>query len=302
MARGNIPMEWVHGLGLFIPRLFDDGAELFARVAATHQFCELTESNKPGTAYRTGLYISDHVGSDPAAFYMMRCSTNFKGPTEMFAGVDHEIVSAVQAAAEQHFTGAAPLNHVLAQIYHNCISESNKERRAKIKQHSDKTKDMAANGLIAFCTFYDRDPEERALTRLRFTRKAAVPDDISNTMPARFDIALPQGSVFIIPLSTNRLYVHETMPAPFDINRMPTRMGYVIRSSARVAVHKDGQTFIDGVPLHDPTKADCKLLKGLYAEENCSSDVVEYPELHFSFNRGDYMPPDLRSRDSPAHD
>ena len=50
----------------------------------------------------------------------------------------------------------ASLNHVLAQIYYNkSATEDQKQTKAKIKAHSDKTKDMPTNGLMAFCTFYD---------------------------------------------------------------------------------------------------------------------------------------------------
>src|SRR5690606_12576405 len=48
------------------------------------------------------------------------------------------------------------VNHVLAQIYYNHRDTvTNKERKAKISRHSDKTKDMPPEGLIVFTTFYD---------------------------------------------------------------------------------------------------------------------------------------------------
>ena len=55
------------------------------------------------------------------------------------------------------FESVVKFNHVLAQIYENKIIEKDNkklERKAKIKEHSDKTKDMHRNALIAFCTFY----------------------------------------------------------------------------------------------------------------------------------------------------
>ena len=87
---------------------------------------------------------------------------------------------------ERYFPGTAELNHVLAQTYHNTVGPDGKQRKAKLSSHSDKTKDMPSNAVMAFCTFYDRLPagskrtdegdvvvgNVSALTRLRFRRKA----------------------------------------------------------------------------------------------------------------------------------
>ena len=75
---------------------------------------------------------------------------------------------------------------MLAQIYEDRRDlERGREQKARISAHSDKTKDMLAEGLIVFCTFYDPQGFERlerseqeprdwrykkntGLTRLRF--------------------------------------------------------------------------------------------------------------------------------------
>merc|ERR1712186_153407 len=90
-------------------------------------------------------------------FHLLRCSSNLSGPTGNFRASDRRIVSALNQEASCIFENAAPLNHVLAQIYQNTpAAGAQKDAKAKIKAHSDKTKDMPRNGIMAFCTFYDQ--------------------------------------------------------------------------------------------------------------------------------------------------
>ncbi|GAB4585541.1 hypothetical protein [Nocardia sp. IFM 10818] len=79
---------------------------------------------------------------------------------------------------------------------------------------------MPVNGIMAFCTFYDGLDKLRpltgdafdygvqrisGLTELRFRLKDSVEERDSRTLPAQFDLTLYPGSVFFMPLSTNRL-------------------------------------------------------------------------------------------------
>ena len=183
------------------------------------------------------------------------------GPTLAFADEDRSIVSKINELAEQNFEQKTELNHVLAQIYENSVTTNDsrkaKEHKAKIKSHSDKTKDMSANGLIAFCTFYSSDidsyktkPHDRfdryfkdasVLTQLRFKLK----NDVSHLpLQTDFRVALYPSSVLLIPLSTNRLYTHEIVPPTLPVGRFPTRLGYVVRCSKTKAFFKDSTTFI----------------------------------------------------------
>ena len=70
-----VPMD-VHGVGVFYRRFFEHidgggggadgsgtstagaGLDTFNRVRTEHGFQSLTESNKPGTAHRTGIYLT----------------------------------------------------------------------------------------------------------------------------------------------------------------------------------------------------------------------------------------------------
>ncbi|MEY9927515.1 hypothetical protein ABH926_002149 [Catenulispora sp. GP43] len=309
---GRVPMR-VHGVGVYYRRFFEPGADHFGRISAEHEFQSLTESTKPGTAHRSGIYLTPVTrDGDELHFRLLRCSTNFSGPTEGFQPTDRDVVDALNREATTVFDNPAPLNHVLAQIYHNTLATAErKQSKAKISSHADKTKDMPGNGIMAFCTFYDGLDTLRplagdafdygvknasALTRLHFRLKKPAEERDEAAFPAQFALTLYPGSVFFMPLSTNRLYTHEIRPSMLDADLLPTRLGYVVRCSSAEAVHKDGQTFLKAagelVQLEPPTPEGMDELRRLYAEENRTSAFIDYgDEIFFSMNMGDYDAP-----------
>lgn len=305
---GEVPIN-VHGMGIFFRQFFDTSQDLFAMIQTEHEFQNLTESNKQSSAFRTGLYITNvfQLENDAIQFNLLRCSSNFTGPSENFGPTDHKILDQVNLIAEQNFGGPAKLNHVLAQIYNNSA-----KGKAKIKNHADKTKDMPCNGIMAFCTFYEKqlhlgvkpseiDPfdltykNKSVLTSLRF--KLKQPQKYTN-LPNEFKITLYPNSVFLMPLSTNRIYTHEIKPSLLPFEYLPIRMGYVIRCSKTLANHKDGQTTVcdkSGVfqTLNQPTETDLDNLRKLYYQENTTDEHIDYGDIFFSMNDGDYMRPNL---------
>lgn len=315
---GRVPIL-VHNVGVYYRRFFDPDLKCFDQIQSEHAFQTLTESNKPGTAHRTGIYLTpvEQHGED-IHFRLLRCSSNFAGPTVNFGTIDNRIVEDLNREAAGIFLNGAPLNHVLAQIYHNAPATADqKQTKAKIKAHSDKTKDMPGSGIMAFCTFYDQlerlEPMARdsfdyghknmsGLTKLHFRLKdCAATRDCSLTR--QFSVTLYPNSVFFMPLSTNRLYTHEIRPGALDAHLSPTRMGYVVRCSATEAVHKDGQSFLK-MPggklseLEPPTKEGMQHLRALYAEENSTDAVIDYGKhgpINFSMNTGDYTRPVLHN-------
>ncbi|MGQ4270661.1 hypothetical protein [Nocardiopsis changdeensis] len=309
---GRVPVR-VHGAGVYYRRFFDPGADHFGRIRAEHAFQSLTESTKPGTAHRSGIYLTPVTGSgDELHFRLLRCSTNLSGPTEDFGPTDTAVVGALNREAAAVFRGHAPLNHVLAQIYHNTAAAAGrKQSKAGISSHADKTKDMPVNGIMAFCTFYDGldglrplagDAFDRGvkttsgLTRLRFRLKEPAAEHGGDALPPQFTLTLYPGSVFFMPLSTNRLYTHEIRPSSLDAALLPTRLGYVVRCSDTEAVHRDGRTFLKApggpVALEPPTPEGMDELRRLYAEENRTSSFIDYGDrFRFSMNTGDYLAP-----------
>ncbi|MEV4874682.1 hypothetical protein [Streptomyces cyaneofuscatus] len=310
---GRLPLR-VHGAGVYYRRLFELDADHFGRISAEHAFQSLTESTKPGTAHRSGIYLTPVTqDGDELHFRLLRCSTNFDGPTESFRLADTEIVESLNREAADVFRNHAPLNHVLAQIYHNTrATPERKQSKARISAHADKTKDMPANGIMAFCTFYDgldklRPLAEDAfdygvkrgsgLTRLHFRLKEPAEGRDVAALPQQFTLTLHPGSVFFMPLSTNRLYTHEIRPSGLDAELLPTRLGYVVRCSRAEAVHKDGDTFLGTAAgslekLGPPTEDGMDDLRRLYAEENRTSSFIDYGDKFlFSMNSGDYVAP-----------
>ncbi len=311
--KARVPLL-VHGVGVLHRRFFDSDCDYFNRIRAEHGFQSLTESNKPAKAHRTGIYLTPVERHGRALhFRLLRCSSNLSGPTGNFRATDRHIVDALNLEARDLFEDPADLNHVLAQLYWNTpTTPTRKQTKAKIKGHADKTKDMPANGIMAFCTFYDQldglkplaaDPLDygykttSGLTTLHFRLKPPVAQRPGCTLPQQFHVTLYPNSVFFMPLSTNRLYTHELRPSVLDAAKLPTRLGYVVRCSNRMAIHEDGQTFLerDGerVELEPPTAEGMAELRRLYAEENRTDAFIDYGDrFPFSMNAGDYTRPE----------
>ncbi len=304
----------VHNLGVFYRKLFDDD-NLFNQIQSEHDFQNLTESNKKSVALRKGIYLSKITKHEKGtieslSFHLLRCSSNLTGPTDNFRKTDTQIITSINQAVKFDFEQETDLNHVLAQIYLNKKNEStSKEVKAKIGAHSDKTKDMAPQGLITFCSFYDKtnfkylspsktDPfdwvhkKSSGLTRLLFKLKKTVSDD---SFVKEFSVTLYPNSVFSIPLSTNRLYTHEIRPSVLNIDKIPVRMGYVIRCSNLEAVFQDNKTFIKEnghlIELEKMKDQNMEDLRDFYYKENISEKNVDYGKVHFSMNSGDYEKP-----------
>lgn len=318
ISLGRVPQA-VHGLGILFRRYFDPELDYFQRITEEHVFQALTESTKPATAHRTGIYLTP-ITRDEAGlhFHLLRCSTNLSGPSENFRANDRHLVNAVNREADFLFAKHAALNHVLAQVYRNTpASEGQKQTKAKIRPHADKTKDMPANGIMAFCTFYDQlerlepltnDPFDwgykghSGLTELVFRLKASAREEVGDRLPAVFTVKLYPGSVFLMPLSTNRLYTHEIKPSMLDAALLPTRLGYVVRCAATAAVHQNGQTFLkyehERVPLAPRNEDGMSDLRQLYAAENKTPERIDYGRnFSFSMNEGDYRTPAYRLAD-----
>ncbi|KAI8893645.1 hypothetical protein BC833DRAFT_275034 [Globomyces pollinis-pini] len=320
---GQVPIN-IHNVGVFFQKFFNTEKDIYNSIVNEHEFQSLTLSKKPAVAHRKGIYLSNvnEQKDGTVSFNLLRCSTNLSGPTDNFRSTDKEILEKVNEAGQSFFDGAYRFNHVLAQTYHNTNSiddPDNKQRKARISEHSDKTKDMPSNALMAFCTFYKDysgdqftdgafkhgqgfdyvygQKNETVLTKLRFRLKseAAARDD---TLTKQFDITLYPNSVFLMSLLTNRLYTHEIVPSSLPVEKIPTRMGYVIRCSNTNAIFKDGTTFIesggDWVPLVPPTDTGIKELTRMYKIENTTIDILNYQDkFFFSMNSGDYKKPIL---------
>lgn len=310
---GQVPII-VENAGVYFRKLFEDEG-YFQLIESEHEFQELTESIKVSKSYRKGIYLTEivkEVASDNREilhFRLLRCSSNLTGSTDNFRKTDRKIINELNDAIKYVFAKEVKLNHVLAQVYENQKSEEEKEIKAKIKAHADKTKDMPRDGLIAFCSFYDFPDLDRVkpsttdkfdwhykqntvLTRLHFKlKKSIVNDDLTK----EFSVTLYPNSAFIIPLSTNRLYTHEIKPSVLSVDKIPTRIGYVVRCSNVEAVYENDRTYIKEnnqlLELEVMTPEMLEDLRNSYFKENTFEKVVDYGKVHFSMNSGDYKKP-----------
>ncbi|PWN61203.1 hypothetical protein [Chryseobacterium viscerum] len=315
VSLGEVPII-ISNAGVYYRKLFGDDYS-FDTIKSQHDFQELTESNKETKAFRKGIYLSKvtkeitEEGKEAFHYNLLRCSSNLTGPTDNFCDVDTQIINLLNECVQDTFEYRTDMNHALVQIYENKqkTTDSDKEVKAKIKAHSDKTKDMPKEGLIAFCTFYDQSNIEQlkpsatdrfdwcykqtsALTKLHFRLKKTVEDD---SLEKEFTVTLYPNSAFFIPLSTNRLYTHEIRPSVLGVNQIPIRMGYVVRCSNVEAMHTNNQTYIKEnghyIKLEEMTPELREELRSSYYEENSTENMVEYGKVHFSMNSGDYEKP-----------
>lgn len=306
---GEVPIN-INNVGVYFRNFFFDDKNYFELINNSHNFQSLTESNKSNLALRTGIYLTNvEKINDEIKFKLLRCSTNLNGPTCNFKDTDIEIIEKVNNISKHFFSNKTEFNHVLAQIYEN---DKKTNKKAKIKEHSDKTKDMPRNGLMAFCTFYNNDlnnkyvkkshddpydycyKETSALTKMRFKLKPMVKNEL---FIKQFDITLYPNSLFIMNLTMNRLYTHEIIPSILPLEFLPTRLGYVIRCSKTCAVYKNNKTHViendDLIELVKPTDEGFAKLKTFYFKENTSDEIINYDKFYFSLNGGDYMEPIL---------
>ena len=76
---------------------------------------------------------------------------------------------------------------------------------------------------------------------------------------------------------------------------IPTRMGYVVRSSKAEALFMDNQTYLkegsELIKLEDMREETMQNLKDSYYEENKTENIIKYGKVHFSMNMGDYQKP-----------
>lgn len=312
---GKVPIV-VSNAGVYFRDLFVN-ENYFDAIQSEHIFQHLTESNKDSKALRTGIYLTEvskektEIGEEALHYRLLRCSSNFTGPTDNFRHTDHVIINSLNEAITYTFENETKLNHVLVQIYENKTktADNAKEVKSKIKAHSDKTKDMPKDGIIAFCTFYNKSnfnqllpsktdrydwcyKQTSGLTRLHFKLKSTVNDA---ALEKEFSVTLYPNSAFLIPLSTNRLYTHEIKPSVLNVDQIPVRMGYVARCSNLEALHRNGQTYIkengELIKLEQMTLETMTDLRNSYYEENMTEKSVAYGKIHFSMNSGDYEKP-----------
>jgi len=82
-----------------------------------------------------------------------------------------------------------------------------------------------------------------------------------------------------------------------SFDKIPVRMGYVVRCSKTKAIFKNDQTYINEnseyIKLEKVNDNDFVGLRKLYYEENTTDKIINYGKVNFSMNMGDHLPPIL---------
>lgn len=123
VSLGKVPLL-ISNTGVYFREMFD-GAAYFNAIKSEHVLQHLTESNKDSMALRTGIYLTEITKQQTEDekellhYRLLRCSSNFTGPTDNFRTTDHFIINTLNTAIQHSFEEETKLNHVLVQIYEN---------------------------------------------------------------------------------------------------------------------------------------------------------------------------------------
>ena len=151
---GQVPILINHA-GVYFRRLFNDD-DYFHKVKTEHEFQELTESTKESKLFRKGIYLTEILKEETnddneiLHFRLLRCSSNFTGPTDNIRTTDHKVLNILNDAAKYVFEKETKLNHVLVQIYENLKKEIKKKLSLKLKLIQIKRKICLKTGLLPF--------------------------------------------------------------------------------------------------------------------------------------------------------
>ena len=90
----------------------------------------------------------------------------------------------------------------------------------------NKNINIEENGVIVFCTFYEKEPEFKTfLSEIKFKLKDKI---MYPEFQEEFTLTLWNNSVFIIPQKTNMLYTYEIIQPEFLSKHIPKRINYII--------------------------------------------------------------------------
>lgn len=257
---------YIKGIGIYFRKFFND-IDYFNNVCNEHKVCD------------KGIHLSNvERCEDEIWFNILRSFASLQGPTDNFRNIDNEILNKLNDIVKHYFTNNVHFNHVSAKIYSNSNN----------KASSDITHDMPDNFLIAFCTFYNNEPLK--LSNIKFKLKSNDNDNKSSIVKY---LTLYHNSLLFITPEANRNWARKTV-CENDIEILE----YVVKCSNRYAVYKNDKVnmyneiddnLMELVPVSDDNE-----IKKLYHMENTTNDKIVYPsDIYFSFNKGDYLKPNL---------
>lgn len=307
---GRVPIN-IFNIGVYFRNFFDQKKNYFDLISKEHEFQTLMESSKEINHVKKGVHITkvEELNPGELKFRIIRNTTNLIGPTENLRKVDNEIIDSLNNMGKIFFERQFELNHSYAQLIDN-----EHEQKAKREFQSDPTKDIPRNGVFAICTFYKDDPKFKnllksradpyfynynhnkttAFAKIRFKLKPMV-EEIS--FMQEFDVVLYPNSVMAFSLDTNRIYTYEIIPSSLPPEQVPTRISYLVRCAKTTAIYKENerQTYIKETnsykKLEKSSGIQSREFKDMFYMETNYDNLIKYPRIPYSLNRGDYMKP-----------
>lgn len=212
---------------------------------------------------------------------IVRTTTKYNVPAHNFLPVHNHLVTRINNAVKDTLP---------AQAFNNALIEVYDAAYAKMNFHSDQALDLADGSYIGVFSCYE-NPD--ALSE-QHIRKLKVKDKVSE---AEFEYSLTHNSVVLFSLATNTKFQHKIV---MDIapNSKPLKpdnkwLGITLRTSKTHILFKDNMPyFSNGIPLTLATEEQATEFFKLRGQENRSLDFV-YPELTYTINAADMMPPEL---------
>ena len=134
--------------------------------------------------------------------------------TNNLKNIDYEIINIINNEIKYNFTQSIELNNIFIQTYNTNMDYFNKNIN------------IEENGVIVFCTFYEKEPEFKTfLSEIKFKLKDKI---MYPEFQEEFTLTLWNNSVFIIPQKTNMLYTYEIIQPEFLSKHIPKRINYII--------------------------------------------------------------------------
>jgi hypothetical protein len=299
VSLGAVPIN-ISGAGIMFRRFFTKDC-IFSEITNDRAFKQVTENCGSEKIAHTGLFLSPvERHRDGLKYYIQRSRMVCSEPLSCMKTIDAEITSLVNVSVNSFFKSKVRFNHIFADLHSPA-----ENRKYKPFNKSENTKDMHADALIAYCTFYKdydgldfiRQSSDDSIfdcayggtsifPKMRFKLKRDAPLD--KYMRNSFTVTLYPNSLFVISLSTNRFYTHEVI---MPNTKKLTRVNYTLCSSKTWVLFRNRPYIYENGILTRMDKIGGERLEELCSKENNSSIKIDYPNVYCSLSEGDYKEP-----------
>ncbi|MBD2214809.1 alpha-ketoglutarate-dependent dioxygenase AlkB [Nostoc sp. FACHB-87] len=223
------------------------------------------------------------VKSEERGIPIVRKTTNYKNPASHFTQIHNTIIEKLNKQIQQE-TKIKPFE------FNNALIEVYDREYYKMGYHSDLDMDLEDDSFIALFSCYENasNLSTNALRKLKIKSKATSEE---------FEISLPNNSLILFSLKTNREFVHKIILdiSKNEITKFGTNrwLGLTYQKSKTFIKFKNGLPFLtNGNLLRVANDEEREAFYKLKKQEN---EVVNfnYPEINYTLSIGDTLEPIL---------